>query len=226
MTLVHTIKINDEKSSKSTVSSTRKSQSRRYEACLVVTTTKRSLEIDAAAKAETERKLAEARAEVARLSAKYDMTVEEADAEHEARSEAWYGREGNDGEGYFDICRRLREGMSDQERISYYRGGSRRQSIEDKAKAELKERGLTDPFDKDTSYALYLAGHEVRCQEGRLERWEELREGSQAVISWHTTVDNARKALGSPSKVGYWERRGDTVELRTDIEVRQTGRKS
>lgn len=229
MTLIHTIQINEEKSSKSTVSSTRKSQGRRYEACLVVTTTKRSLEIDAAAKAETERKLAEAQAEVERLSAQYGMTVEQADAEHEARSEAWYGRNEQTGErtgeGFLDICSRLRKEMSDQERIAYYRG-NREASIDAKAKAELESRGLVDPYDKNTSYALSIAGSEVRTLTGRLERWETLTEGSQAVISWHTSVDNAHKAAASPSKVGYWEQRGDKVEVRTDIEVRETKKRA
>jgi hypothetical protein len=237
MALIHTIKINEEKSSRSTVSSTRKSDSRRYEACLVVTTTKRSLEIDAAAKADTKKKLAETKAEVERLSAQYGMTVEEADAEHEARSEAWYGkshwvddpdsggkRQVIESEGLFDIERRLRAETAAALGIQTYRVNQA--EIERQAKAELKARGLVDPFDDNTSYALHIAGHEAKGLEYRLEHWPELKEGSQAVISWHTTVDNARKAAASPSKVEHWTKRGDTVEVRTDIEVRETKKRT
>lgn len=95
MAFIHTIQVANEKKSGSTVSSTRKSENRRYLACIVATTTEASLAINAEKYEEIAGKLVDAKIQASNLSAKLGMTLEQATAHYEAAKKEWYDRDGS-----------------------------------------------------------------------------------------------------------------------------------
>jgi len=208
---IHTIQIVSEKNSNGTVSSTRKSENRQYAACLVATTTEASLRIDAEKLAQTEKERAEWTAKLNTLLAKLGMTVEQAEAQHKADSDRWYDRK----EGFFETKTRIR-----QERHAKGAGEWNPVSDED-AKKDLFARGFVDPYDREGAFGIHEAAGRVEQLTKTIANWKSPRLGSQGVISWHGSVALAQKALGS--REAQWaQKQGDTVQIRTDIEVRET----
>jgi hypothetical protein len=212
MALIHTIQVVDEKRNHSTVSSTRKSETRRYLACIVATTTEASLKIDAGKKAAVEAELVTAKARLAELTAKFGMTPEEAEAKHEVESDRWYNRE----DGIFETGQRIRLAKSG----STYGHVHNLDSI---VKADLLARGFVDPYDKSGTYGICDVYSTVRRCEATLKGWFKLTLGSEGVISWHGTTDLAQKAMGS---LDYIRERGDTLAIRTDITITETKKRA
>lgn len=209
MKIVHSIGLASEKRISGTVTATRTSTTRRYTACLVATTTERSLEIAAAKKVALETAIVTAEANLATALAKYPgMTIEAAEAEHTATSERWYARE----DGYFATSDRIRKEREAKGESTWVREGE--------VKADLLARGIKEPFDKNTSYAICAAASELKVARNKLE-WHVERMpklGSQGVISWHATPALAQKALGG-REAQHIAKLGDKIEIRTDITI-------
>lgn len=215
MALIHTIQIANEKHSGSTVSSTRKSETRKYLACLVATTTEASLRIDAEKLAQTEKERAEWQAKLDELTAKLGMTVEQAEAQHKAESDRWYNRE----DGLFATKDRIRK-----ERAAKGAGEWNHVS-DDTVKADMLARGLVDPYNRNGAFGIHEAAQKVEWLTKTLADWNSPRLGSQAVLSWHGTVGLAQKALTS-REATYAQSKGDTVAIRTDITITETKKRA
>lgn len=199
MALIHTIQIANEKSSKSTVSSTRRSDTRKYLACLVTTTTEETIALNLAAKAKIEAELAENTRIAADLYAKLGHTPETMKAAHDAASKEWFDK-------LFAVRRELS-------------GPNYRHVTDAEAEAVVFERhGLTNPYKTDLA-TLNAVERKVECATKTLDRWTTPVLGSQAVVSWHGTVGLAQKAAGAEHVGGD---KGDTVSIRTDIQITET----
>ena len=210
--LIHSIALQTEKSSNTTVSSTRETTGRRYVACLVATTTESSVRIAEAKKAELEQLVATTSAALDAAVAKWGCTVEQAKADHEARSERWYNRV----DGYHETASRLRDAVSAKS------GGRWMGSMENEAKSDLIARGFANPYDKTGSnYEVVDAAFKADTAKNQLA-WHVSHGmwplGSQSVISWHQSVALANKAIAGCDPI---RARGDSVTVRTDIEVRE-----
>jgi len=228
MKFIHTIVIENEKASKSTVSSTRITTSRRYQACLVTTTTAKSVVLNAANLKDLQSQLTQALIEIEVQSEKWGLTYEEALAEHQARAEAWAGKchwekQPDDTqklvviqEGYLDLAESINRQLSQEGDFSDLLAN--RPKADALAKEEMMRRGFVDPEDINTSYALVIAWEVKQAFEDQIKAKSPLALGSQAVISWHASKDLAQKALNGHT-ADYWRSLGDTVEVRTDIKV-------
>lgn len=88
---------------------------------------------------------------------------------------------------------------------------------EDEAKVKL---GYVNPY--KTAYSKQC---DIVSRIDRLERylreWQPVKVGDQFVISWHHTVGNAHKASNGQT-AQYERKRGHSVNIHTDIEVRET----
>lgn len=214
--LIHTIELAVEKSSRSTVSSTRETTGRRYVACLVTTTTEASLRIAEKTKVELEAKVETTKKVLDAALAKWGCTAEEAEAAHKARSDRWYRSE----DGLFETESRIRREYEAKNGGRMYLG-----SVKKEAAADLIARGFEDPYDKvGSNYEVCVAAYEHKSAVNQLE-WhvavmKQAPLGSQAVLSWHQTEALAQKALGSHA-ADACRKRGDKVEIRTDISVRE-----
>jgi hypothetical protein len=216
MALIHTIQVVSEKRSGSTVSSTRKSETRRYLACIVTTTTVRTLELDAAKKADIETELSELRKPMlADLRAKFgNITVEAAQAWHKAASERWY----NQVDGRFPTMDKFRDAYKAKHDLSSFHPF---QNFEVEAEADMIARGFEHPF--KGQYEIVEAASRIESCERQLAHWYKLVLGSQAVVSWHGNVGLAQKAMGS---LDYLRTRGDEVTIRTDITITETKKRT
>ncbi|MFI5244441.1 MAG: hypothetical protein ACHQQR_04390 [Gemmatimonadales bacterium] len=208
MALVHTIQINGDARMGKVVSATRKSENRRYVACLVVTVTEATVAHFAAEKVKTEAELADYRVKLEeRRAAHNGMTVEAAKAWHDKVSDAWYADP-------------LRE-------AAMQRAFARRiynNAAHDLARTEMIAAGKVAPYVVASPYGIEEAAAQITRLEGILERWPEKVVGNQGVLSWHGTVGNAQKALGA-REAGGFTARGYKVEVRTDIAVRETAKR-
>lgn len=209
MKIVHSIALVSEKKVSGTVTATRTSTSRQYTACIVATTTERSLQITAAKKVEMEANIVAKEAALGAALAKYPgMTVASAEAEHKALSEQWYSHE----DGYFATADRMRKECVASGKSTWIQEGE--------IKADLFARGKKDPFDRNSSYAICHAAIELKGAQSALE-WHVKRMpalGSQGVLSWHATPALAQKALSS-REAQHFAKLGDTIEIRTDITI-------
>jgi len=211
MAFIHTIQITNEKHVSGTVSATRKSENRKYAACLVATTTETSLKVDAEKLANTVKERDEWQAKLTALITKLGMTVEQANAQHQADSDRWYNRE----DGLFPTTERLRN-----ERIA--KGDGRWVQVPDQdVKADLLARGFADPYDREGAFGIHEAAQRVEMLNRTLTNWKSPVLGSQGVLTWCGSVALAQKAMGA--REAEWARKqGDTVQIRTDIEIKET----
>ena len=211
MALIHTIQITNEKHVSGTVSSTRKSETKKYLACLVATTTEASLKVEADKKAATEKELADWQAKLTALTAKLGMTVEQAEAQHKAYSERWY----DPTDGFHETKNRIRE-----ER--HANGAEKWNHVTDnEIQADLYARGFANPYDREGSFGIHEAASKVEWLTKTLASWRTLVLGSQGVLTWCGSVALAQKALGG--KESTWaQKQGDSVAVRTDIDIKET----
>jgi hypothetical protein len=211
MALIHTIQIQSEKRCSGTVSATRKSETKKYLACIVATTTEASLKVDADKKAAIEKELADWQVKLAALIAKLGITVEQAEATHKADSERWYNRE----DGLFATKDRIRK-----ERAA--KGAGEWNHVTDtEVKADLFARGFVDPYDRNGAYGIHEASERVEWHTRTLANWKAPVIGSQGVLTWCGNLGLAQKAIGG--KEAQWaQKQGDTVAIRTDITITET----
>ena len=199
MALIHSIQVTNEKSSKSTVSSTRRSDTRKYLACLVSTTTEATIALNLAAKAEAEAELLAAEKLVADLTETLGLTREGTRAICEAQSREWFDKR-------FPVRSELA-------------GPTFKHVTDAEVEAVVFERfGLKDPY-KTPVFALDYAHRKLEIATSRLARWTTPVLGSQAVVSWHATTGLASKALGAEHVAAD---KGDVVSIRTDIQITET----
>lgn len=96
--------------------------------------------------------------------------------------------------------------------------------VMDKRMAEnVYEAAIVATSTPDTFKVLEKQHAEGLVDDSYLERWRRNATpvGTQFVVSWHQTLDNARKALRGPNTPAVHRRRdGWDVEIRTDIEIK------
>lgn len=215
MALIHSIQVVSEKKCNGTVSATRKSENRKYLACIVATTTEASLRIDAEKLAETEKKRAEWVTKLNDLLTKTGMTVEQAEAQHKADSERWYNRE----DGLFETKNRIRK-----ERAAKG-AGEWNHVTDEEVKADLFARGFVDPYNREGAFGIHEAAQQVEWLTKTVANWKSPILGSQGVVSWHGTTALAAKAMTS-RECEAARRNGDTLEIRTDIVITETKKRA
>ena len=209
MALIHTIQIANEKNQNSTVSSTRKSETRKYLACLVATTTEATVQLLAQKRAKIEAELVMWKASLKVALELHNMTVEEAKAHHEVICEPWY-------KAKFATNERIRTEVTGK-------SWGHVANLDARVEAELVAQGLENPY--TGSWAICSAASQVEARERQLARWSSPPVGSQAVLSWHGSVSLADKALSS--REASWAReQGDTVMIRTDITITETKKRA
>jgi len=215
MAIIHTIKLDKaSKRNKGVVTAKRTSQSRTYGACLVVTTTDASVADDQRRKAETLAKLLKAETLRDALLAALGMTVEQARALCKEASDRWYNNE----DGFFATNKRIRTERTGSPR-GYVSG------LDNLSKADLLARGFVDPYADGGPNSLIATHNVVECLTDALATWQDMEAGGQSVISWHRDVSLANKAVGG-REARYFTSRGDTVVVRTDIDVRETKKRA
>jgi hypothetical protein len=215
MTITHRIGIVREKSSRSTVSSTRKSKTRRYVACIVTTTTQRTLDLMAAERTEAAAAVAEASAQLAALEKLFGMTTEQALTKQKRNEDLWFGDHKPGSRGILDVEREI---AIELDGLDYWKR-PQRGDLKQRARERLVAEGRVDPFDKNGIYAFVTTHQRKSDAQWLLDHQPKLQLGDQAVVSWHQSMALAEKALGS-REANFHREQGDAVEIRTDIEVR------
>lgn len=221
--LIHTIEIQGDIQVKGVVSATRKSETRRYLACIVATVTAATIRIRAEQKAKAEAELVDWSVKlVDRRAAHNGMTLEQATAWEKDASDKWYARgdttRGFD-VGYFGACKTVRAQHGGRGHLSQDRE-------RELAAAIMVSQGFADPYDKSSPYGIMEAASAVESLERRLAGWQAPVLGAQGVVSWHGTVANAQKALSSGECRHIAERDGRALSVRTDITVRETAKRA
>lgn len=213
--LVHTIAIENEVRLNGTVTSTRKSEGRRYLACVVATATEATVRAHDAQKAKLEAELAECRAKLAGLEAKYGTTAAEVKAWHDEVEARWFDSGTPNPVGYH----------ATKERIAKEQGFDRYSFAESLTLADLASRGYVKPFQAGTKYDVQAAQREVERREVGLSYLRVPVVGQQAVICWCGTAALAQKAAGG--RDAKWvANQGWQISVRTDITVRETAKRA
>ena len=212
---------------------TRKSQTRAYEACLVATVTEAVMEGLRAEVRKCEAAVPKAEADLAALLAERGTTVEAAKAQYQEESENADGA----GKAWFTL-KFEEQGAIRKESGGYVPGADRL------AEERLVARGLKNPYRPEGPFAVVVAASNVEGARKGLE-WARKRlaaatVGDQSVVSWHLTLSNAMKALGTPvagkhtTKKNRWggqtrlsdadrlRNEGYKVSIETTFEVRET----
>lgn len=210
MSYVHVIQINDEKASGSTVSSIRRSETRKYLACVVATTTEETVRHYADNRRASERELAGWEVKLTERCAVHGMTEGQAEEWFKQAKDRWF----RSADGYFDTKERLY--AESGRRLN----GARLNELTKLTKESLKARGFQDPFDPESPYGISEAASKAASARAALQHWSKVPAvGSQAVLSWHTTETLAQKAIGGPSGV---RPNGDRLDVRTDIRITES----
>jgi len=213
--MIHTIKLQNEiRNPRCATGSTRRSETRRYAACLVATSTERSVQIAAEKLAANKAALVEAETKLATLEAERSMTADAAREQNKVENRRWYD-EGK----IFD----LETAIADE--AGSPRWGVNWKKVRETAKAQLIANGYVDPYDPANTWGLCVASDLVNDLRYKVENHCARAVGRQCVVSWHLTAANAQKALGARDAAFFCER-GDAVAVRTDIEVRETSKKT
>lgn len=211
---------------------TRKSQTRAYEACLVATVTEAVMENLRAKVRECEAAVPEAEAKLAALLAERGTTVEAAKAAHKEESD----NAGGTGKGWFTVK------WEEQDAIQKERGyvpGS-----DTLAEQRLAAKGIKNPYRPEGPFGVVSAATDVEMARKNLtwarEKLAAATVGDQSVVSWHMTLGNAMKALGTPvagkhvpkkarwggqtrlSDADHLRNEGYKVSIETTFEVRET----
>jgi hypothetical protein len=222
MALVHTIQIQ----TSNPAHATRKSENRRYTACLVVTVTEASVRVNADRKAKAEAELVDWTAKLAARLAQHGMTHEQAEVWEKDASDRWYGRwtarrardivvgKGFDGP-YWEAVDQARKELN---RIC------NDDQVTKRAHAIMVAQGFADPFDyaKNPSGIVEAAG-KVEHLTDTLAAWKVPVPGTQWVYSWHGSVGLAQKAVGP---LDHTRADGHRIDVRTDIAVRETAKRA
>lgn len=212
MALIHTIALVNERSLNGTVSSTRTSASRRYTACVVATATAEAVRLDQAWRAAEQAALAEAQAKLAEAQAQTGLSIEAAEVEHARLVGRW--------------CNRKDGLYATEERLRRERGVTLWAPFPaDAAKRDLIARGFVDPFDGTGVGAVVMANQQVAVHSYDLACRPPVALGQQGVVTWCGSVALAQKALGSHG-AKYIASLGYSLQVRTDIEVRETSKRS
>jgi hypothetical protein len=212
MAIIHTIRLQNEvKNPRCVTGSTRRSETRQYAACLVATATEASVALAAEKLVAIKGALIGAEIALATLEAERGMTAAEARLQNKVEHDRWY-----DAGKIFEVERTLRA-------LSVWSTQARKDT-EAAAKEKLVAAGFVDPYDPTSTWGLCLAGDRVNDLRYKVEKHRERTLGEQSVLSWHLTAANAEKALGGRD-ASYFRDRGDTVEVRTDIEIRESSRR-
>lgn len=193
---------------------TRESSSRQYAAVVIATATPK--QIEAAAKdraAEEPRYLGD----VAKLQAAAEAagcTVQEGIQRYRALEKIWRGPD-----GYWAAITRAREARGafpidapEDVRCAY------NEAVYAAAEADRKARGIVDPY-KSPYHQIVCLESSVRRQRERIEQWLSPRPEEQWAVSWHLTVGNADKELGS-RRCDHLRSEGWKLEVRTDFEIK------
>lgn len=206
MKIVHSIELSGgEKRISGTVSATRTTTGRRYTACIVATTTEKSVEIAKAEYAGWEAELAKQTKLLADATARFNMTLEEAKAHTDAAWDAEYKETQK-------IQQKIREANPALRYVNVV-------EIKHLIVAEYAKLGLPKAFDKEnTPYAIVDAAREIESLTWRLANRKPLPLGTQGVVSWHVTTELAQKALGA---LDHLRKTGDRLDIRTDIKVEE-----
>jgi hypothetical protein len=208
----HTVKLAKEKDSLSMVRPTRKSN-RRYAACLITTSTLRSVQIANANLQEKQRALRETEDKIDKLSYQTGLT-------YAAAKELLRKQEREYFDAYHLEYAKIRNELAtsndvrDRVRTAIYR----QKDIHSETRKVLLARGISDPGFDNPVYTLVKAHETLQFLKKFIAEWKPLEVGSQAVISWHSTLEHAKRAL-SGATAGCWRQRGDMVEVCTAIKV-------
>jgi hypothetical protein len=208
MALIHTITVNTGLGT--TYTEKRQSENRRYTACLVVTTTEETVRLNAERKVKAEAELVKWPMKLAARVKQHGMTVEQAKAWTKDATEKWYGP-ASKREGYWKALDQARPEVGDQHHSE--RASKRAHEI-------MVSWGFSDPYDYDKNpCGIVQASDNVLSLTSILTGWKVPTVGQQGVYSWHANVNNAQKAIGGLNHVRAY---GDSIEVRTDITVRET----
>jgi hypothetical protein len=203
--LIHTIEL--ESGAGARHKDSRKSASRHYQACIVATVTQAAVRADTDKRASLVKALDEQLAHSAALQDKLGMTVADAQARYEQLRERWYRK-------YSDTLGRVHEST-----------GAMGNRLHELATDEMVKGGFENPYDRTGSYALVDLGAQIDTRQRQLRDWKNLTLGNQRVLSWHTTAALAHKAMAGSYCRGFVER-GHQVQVRTDLSVRETKKRS
>lgn len=214
---------------------TRTSKTRAYRACLVAVMTQEVIEGFRAEIAKAEARLAETTLDLSDLVAARGMTLEAAKAIYEQENHPL-----GDGQSYPDISLaeykavKAELGIEDNSQESYKR-------VDAEATRRLEARGIKNPQRKDGPADILQAGWCVEMHRRNIAHWTEKLQkaavGNEEVISWHLSMANAEKALGTPghepkrnrygiqagpSEADRYRKQGYTIRISTTFEVRET----
>ncbi len=236
MTTIHTYRTSQG------TTETRTSKTRAYAACLVAVVTEAVRAKWAAEKAEAEAKLVAFRADLAKLVAERNQTVEQASAASKIEKENPLG----DGKSYFQHLWACKEEIAAEWGYNETNRWKVAHESEAEAQIRLTARGIPDPWRKDGPNALTDLDHQVRSTERAIkylaEKLATEAVGHERVESWHLSITNARKALGTPAPAGqqakprrsrygcetrlsdvdHLRNAGYTVRVETAFETRET----
>ena len=208
---------------------TRKSQTRKYAACLVATSTEETV-VGLKAKIEAcEKAVVETKAALATLLAERNMTLAE------AKTQAYAESYDIDGKSYHSLWDNEQNAVAAELGVEDGLRYRRRNEIEAEAKGRLTAKGILDPHREEGPGTVSTAGRKVEMAESDLSRarkWlKEVAVGNQVVLSWHLTLSNAQKALDAKGGDKAWSRTpeplqhredGYKVEMVTTFDVRET----
>jgi hypothetical protein len=215
MSIIHTITLANERRMSGTVSATRKSENRRYAACVTATATEETVRIDEASKAADEAKLVELRAALAEAVARVGVSEADARKWYEAAAARWYdGGSGKDAQGFLATVERVRK----EKGLDDWRS---RNEVERLARIDCAARGIEDPYAKGGKWDVVHAADEVERLDRDLKRRRPIVIGAEGVLGWCGSVALAQKATGART-AAWHSARGYKITIRTDITVRET----
>lgn len=221
---------------------TRTSRTRAYAACLVATVTEAVRAGWTAKKEAEEATLVTLRAELAALVVARSQTVEQAQAQHKVETDNPRG----DGKCYFHSLWDLRDGITAEWGYTEENRWKVRNEAEAEAKVRLAAQGVQDPWREDGPNALVTLDHRVRSSERTIKylatKLATQAVGHEEVLSWHLSLSNAQKALGTPAPAGqkakpkrnryggesrlsdadHYRNDGYAVRVETSFETRET----
>ena len=189
---------------------TRKSETRQYQACIVLTATTQTVSYYARATADAEAEVADRKAKLAASVAAHGITAEQARETCDRLKVGWNERHD---EAHGRLC------------LEADRAGRSRSGTWDAAKAELRAAGIQSPHEGPHA-EVSEAAYQVDRSEERLAwiRKETPRLGDERVLSWHLSTQNASKSTGNAGLNEQHGGRGNHVAIRTDFTVKETGK--
>lgn len=199
----------------------RKSESRHYAACIVVTVTDESVRIRAGKKVAAEASLVGWTAVLDARLAQHKMTIDQARAWESEASTRWYGQndDGSFKEGAYTYWTAL-----DQARVELRRDGHD-DKLSKRAHEIMVARGFADPHDYEKNPGGIVAAGKVEGLKSALAGWRAPAVGSQEAYSWHASVGNASNAI-SASALDHVRAAGHRLDIRTDITTRETAKRA